>query len=299
LACTQAPPPPPSVPSAHIARRPGAAQGWAAASPASGTLHIAVAGGSLLTTLVAAVRSDPSGVAASRWRVWYVDERCVPHASPDSNHGGLVAALAAAGLTGALALEPADTDLAAEACARDYSDRIAAAVPAGPTGVPQFDLVLAGMGEDGHVASLFPGHALLAAPATAPWVLHLSDSPKPPPTRVTVTMPVLAAARAVAFVAAGAGKADPLAAILGGLLGPRRASLRGSAGGIVAGTAISAAAPTSSEGGSGGGGAGGFGADAASRAAALAFPSGAVTAGAAPRHLVHWIVDDAAVSKWG
>jgi len=165
-----------------------------------------------------------------------------------------------------------DTALSPADCAADYSRRLAAALPAGADGVPRLDLVLAGMGEDGHVASLFPDHALLAAPPTAPWVVHLTDSPKPPPTRATVTMPVLAAARSVAFVAAGGGKADVLAAILGGLLGRRTAatSLRGAVGG----------------------------AEVAGAGAAVCFPSGRVAAGARAGHTVHWIVDEAAAGKW-
>ena len=69
-----------------------------------------------------------------------------------------------------------------------------------------------GMGEDGHTASLFPGHALLEE--NDKLIAYLSDSPKPPPSRVTFTFPLIQASKHVAFVAAGSGKQDPMSWIL-------------------------------------------------------------------------------------
>src|SRR5262245_17696408 len=130
--------------------------------------------------------------------VFFGDERAVPPTDPDSNYGlarrlwlDRVAARVHPMLTG-----PAD-DL--DAAATAYANELRATL-----GDPiRLDLALLGMGPDGHVCSLFPNRTL---PSDRP-VAVIRDSPKPPPTRLTLTMPVLAAARAVWAVAFGAAKA--------------------------------------------------------------------------------------------
>lgn len=77
---------------------------------------------------------------------------------------------------------------------------------------PRFDIIHLGLGEDGHTASLFPGHPALAERTALVVAVH--DSPKPPPDRLTFTLPVINAARAVLFMVQGAGKRDALGRVL-------------------------------------------------------------------------------------
>jgi 6-phosphogluconolactonase len=86
-------------------------------------------------------------------------------------------------------------------------------VPTDPAGRPRFDIIHLGLGEDGHTASLFPGHSAVSEAKALVVAIH--DSPKPPPERLTFTLPVINAARAVLFMVQGAGKREALTRVLG------------------------------------------------------------------------------------
>jgi 6-phosphogluconolactonase len=132
----------------------------------------------------------------SRASVWFGDERCVTADDPRSNQR-LVAEALLERLSGRPALHPVQTDLAPEEAALAYDEEL--------RGV-RLELVLLGLGSDGHTASLFPGALALAAEDR----LAVAAPPglEPFVERVTMTLPALAAAAHVVFLAVGGGKAE-------------------------------------------------------------------------------------------
>lgn len=105
------------------------------------------------------------------------------------------------------------------AVAGDYEARLKKLVakkviPLSAAGFPKFDLILLGIGFDGHVASLFPNRPQRYEKKR--WVTFITDSPKPPPPRITFTFPVINSASNIAMVVTEAGAADAVAAALGG-----------------------------------------------------------------------------------
>jgi 6-phosphogluconolactonase len=181
-----------------------------------GVAHLSLAGGSTprpAYVLLAGLLEDWSAV-----ELWYGDERCVPPEDPESNHQ-LVASSLLAGLPGA-PVGPREHrilgELGPEAAARAYKTQLRARVaPAEEGGLPTLDVALLGLGEDGHTASLFPGFPEVDDDSGA-LCLPVRDAPKPPPERVTLSLPVLRAARCSLLLVTGAGKASALAAVLAG-----------------------------------------------------------------------------------
>jgi len=133
-----------------------------------------------------------------RVTVLFGDERCVPPDHPDSNYRMAREALLDRVAPATVHRMPAE--LGPDEGAAEYESTIKALVP--------LDLVILGIGEDGHTASLFPGHPILKAKGL---VAGVRNSPKPPPERVTLTLPAIQGARQVIILATGAGKAKAVA----------------------------------------------------------------------------------------
>ncbi|XP_062194146.1 probable 6-phosphogluconolactonase 4, chloroplastic [Phragmites australis] len=177
-----------------------------------GAFTAVLSGGSLIKAL-RKLTEPPylDSVDWSKWHVFWVDERVVPKDHEDSNYK--------LALDGFLSKVPIPTGqvyaindaLSAEGAADDYETCLKQLVKNGviamstATGFPRFDLMLLGMGPDGHIASLFPGHPLVNE--NQKWVTYIKDSPKPPPERITFTFPVINSSAYVAMVVTGAGKA--------------------------------------------------------------------------------------------
>ena len=142
--------------------------------------------------------------------IFWVDERAVPASSPDSNFGladSLWLRRSGASLSSLHPMHADSPDLNVAAAA--YGDELVRIL--GKT--PRLDLVLLGVGPDGHVASLFPGHRALSEENQL--ALPIVDAPKPPPRRLTLTLPILTGAERVIVMALGSSKTAVMQEALG------------------------------------------------------------------------------------
>ncbi|KAH9307733.1 hypothetical protein KI387_035644 [Taxus chinensis] len=185
-----------------------------------GAFAVVLSGGSLMNAL-RKLTEPPylNSIDWGRWHVFWADERVVAKDHSDSNYK-----LAYDNFLSKVPVVPGcvysiNDSLSAEAAAEDYETGLRQLVKTGvvdvskDTGFPKFDLILLGIGPDGHIASLFPNHPLLNEKVK--WITSITDSPKPPPERITFTLPVLNSAANVAVVATGAGKADTFKRVFG------------------------------------------------------------------------------------
>jgi 6-phosphogluconolactonase len=184
-----------------------------------GTASVVLTGGGVGIATLAAVRRSGARTAVD-WRlvvVWWGDERFVPADDPERNERQ-----AREALLDHLDLDPArlhpmgalggpDGEDADAAAAR-YADELRRAAPPDHE-VPPFDVLLLGMGAEGHTASIFPGSP---AAHDERLVVGVHGCPKPPPTRVTLTFPALNGSRETWMLVAGADKAPMVAMALGG-----------------------------------------------------------------------------------
>ncbi|MFJ2610085.1 6-phosphogluconolactonase [Streptomyces sp. NPDC087425] len=192
------------------------------AQASRGSASVVLTGGRNGNGLLAALASAPARDAVdwARLDLWWGDERFLPEGDPDRN-----VTQARAALLDAVPLDPervhampasdgpygSDVEAAAEAYAAELA-RAARPEDHGP--VPSFDVLMLGVGPDTHVASLFP--ELPAVRETERTVVGVHGAPKPPPTRVTLTLPAIRAAREVWLLAAGEDKAEAAEIALSG-----------------------------------------------------------------------------------
>jgi len=186
---------------------------------ARGTASVVLTGGGIGTAVLAELAAAPARDAID-WRhldIWWGDERFVPAGHPDRNETAARSAL----------LDHVDADPARvhpmpgpdgpdgddpEAAAARYASWLAAATAPEDHGpVPSFDVLMLGIGPEGHVASLFPGMPALYDERP---VVAVRGSPKPPPNRLSLTLPSIQAAQEVWIIASGSDKAKAIAMAL-------------------------------------------------------------------------------------
>jgi 6-phosphogluconolactonase len=178
-----------------------------AARSESRDIHIALAGGSTPQRAYELLASVPG--AWGHVHLWMGDERCVPDEHPDSNARMVRESLLRGERAEPPVLHRVPHPEVPEDAAWLYALELRAHIPD-----LVFDVMLLGMGPDGHTASLFPGHSGLKV-AEAP-CFAVRESPKPPPERVTMSLPVLRAARLTLLLVTGADKRESLARALDG-----------------------------------------------------------------------------------
>ncbi len=191
------------------------------AQAARGSASVVLTGGGMGGAVQRAVASSPARDAVDwdQLDVWWGDERFLPAGDPERNE-----TQARAALLDSVPLDPArvhpmppsdgpdgdDPEAAADRCAAALA---AAARPEDHGPVPRFDVLMLGVGPDGHVASLFPEHPGLFDERP---VIAVHGAPKPPPTRLSLTFPSIRAASEVWLVVAGGDKAAAVRMALGG-----------------------------------------------------------------------------------
>ncbi|MEU6475824.1 6-phosphogluconolactonase [Streptomyces sp. NPDC047017] len=192
------------------------------AQTSTGSASVVLTGGRNGNGVLAALAAAPARDAVdwARLDLWWGDERFLPEGDPERND-----TQARDALLDAVPLDPErvhampasdgphGTDV--EAAADAYAAELArAAGPANHGAVPVFDVLMLGVGPDTHVASLFPEHP--GVRETERTVIGVHGSPKPPPIRISLTLPAIRSAREVWLLAAGEDKANAVAMALSG-----------------------------------------------------------------------------------
>lgn len=179
-----------------------------------GSAHLALSGGTTPGRTYELLAAEPQ--ESDDVIVWFADERCVAPQDEQSNYRLAEQTLLKGGRIAPERVHRMEGELGPEEGARRYALELREQVPGehpGSSSPPALDVIVLGIGPDGHIASLFPGASTLDAGDNVV-CLGVSDSPKPPPERITLSLAVLRAARSCLLLATGAGKADAVAAML-------------------------------------------------------------------------------------
>lgn len=173
-------------------------------------VHLCLTGGDAANAMyeIFADLAKDSELDASKLQLWWGDERFVPATDPARNSLQAVSRLART-----VSIKSADTHMMAAKDGRKDSHESAAEYEA-ELGDTTFDITLLGIGADGHVASIFPAHP--SSEPTSRAVIGVTDSPKEPSERISLTLPTLNRSEEVWFIATGEGKAEAVAHSLAG-----------------------------------------------------------------------------------
>ena len=188
-----------------------------AAQRERGSASVVLTGGGTGIGVLEALRADSGAIDWSKVDIYWGDDRFVPIDDAERNERQ-----AREALLDHVPVDPARVHPMSPSGGEYGDDPHAAAVAyaqilaanAGGHGVPEFDVHLLGMGGEGHINSLFPETP--AVNERQEYVVAVTDSPKPPPVRVTLTLPAVQAAKQVWLVVAGAEKAEAVAAAVNG-----------------------------------------------------------------------------------
>ena len=186
------------------------------ANRAGKTHCVALSGGRITQKFFTATVGQARMRAASFERVhfFWADERCVPPTDPESNFKTAKELLFVPLKISEGQIHRIHGEDSPEAAAKTASTEISKIVPLNAAGQPVLDLIFLGMGEDGHVASLFPNASAGIVSCAMPF-LAVENSPKPPLKRISMSYAIIAAAKQVWVLASGAGKEAALRESLG------------------------------------------------------------------------------------
>jgi 6-phosphogluconolactonase len=186
-----------------------------AANRAGKTHCVALSGGRITQKFFGATveQAGPRAVSFENVHFFWADERCVPPTDPESNFKLANELLFLPLKIAAERIHRLRGEDMPDVAVKSAESELCCLAPPGKSGRPMLDLVLLGMGEAGHVASLFPNAGPEALNCAASFLV-VGNSPKPPPTRISLSYAAIAAARRVWVLVSGTGKAAALRATL-------------------------------------------------------------------------------------